>query len=812
MSSIRFKADVLPHLIAVIVFLLLTAIMYHPILFENKTLIQNDINQGRGAASELVEHREKTGEEALWTNSMFSGMPAYLISVHWTGEKFLNIVQDIITLYLPGIVRENLLAFVTFYILLLAFGVNPYLAIGGAIAFGLNTFYVVSIEAGHMWKVRAIAYMPLVLAGIHLVFRGKRLLGFILTALALALEINANHLQITYYLALLVGIYGISQLVFALQKNMLSQFAVHVGLLFVAVALALAVNLGKIWATVEYGDYSIRGQSELQSEDVGSGLDRDYAFAWSNGVGETFTLLVPHLYGGASGLYLGDDSELADLLRRNNYPPAQIEQAERGLLGYWGPQPFTSGPVYIGVIAIMLFIYGFLLLGPQMRWWLLAVFVISIMLSWGKNFAALNNFLFDVLPGYNKFRAVTMTIVMALIAIPLMGFAGLQKLLEHGWNPRAKKNLWIALGITGGIVLLIALLADPPAIEQDAVIANAVQDDRISVVRSDAIRSIIFLAVGFSIFFFWQKGTLKPIPAVALVALIIATDLLAVNKRYLNADNFTKRTQNNYLAKTPADEYLEQNADGFYRVFDLQNPFNQARTSNFHQSIGGYHGAKIRRYQDLIDQYLEPARQQILEDKGLNAANTKILSMLNAQYVLAGYQKEAVLPNPYALGNAWFVENIREVTSPDEELAALANIDPARTAVVDVSKFDVDISPVEDSTASIALVSYQPNHLVYEAQNSFPAVAVFSEVYYPNGWTATIDGEEVDVFRANYILRALEVPAGTHTIEFRFEPRVYAAGNSISGIATILFLLIIAGALVRLYLTTRTTKRTEDEL
>ena len=804
MKNIDFRKHILPHIVAVVAFLVICIMLYHPLVFESKTINQNDINQGAGASSEIMHYRQETGKQALWTNSMFSGMPTYMISLHWIGSDFLNKLQQVVTMFLPGIIRENFMAFVTFYILLLAFGVRPYLALAGAIGFGLNTFYVVSIEAGHMWKVRAIAYMPLVLAGIHLVFKRKFWLGLIITAFALALEINANHLQITYYLLILVAIYGITQFVFAVKQNELPDFLKKTGILAVGALLAVSINIGRIWTTLEYGPYSIRGKSELTKnvENTSSGLDRDYAFSWSSGKWESMTMLVPDLYGGASGKAEIKNSELANTLRRNNVPQNQIEQYVAGTLGYWGDQPGTAGPVYIGAIICFLFVLGFFMLEPKQKWWLVLAIVFSIILSWGKNFSDFNYFIFDHLPGYNKFRAVTMTVVIALLCIPLMGFLSLEKLIKEGLTKQNLKYLLYAAGITGGIALLIALFATPPRLDvpQGSQIpdwfTNAVYDDRKSIIRADAFRSIFFIAAALAIIYFYLKGKISNWLTFSLMALLIAIDIGFVDTRYLNENSFIKKGHNDFFTETEADKVINQDKSLDYRVLNLQNPFNEARTSNFHFSIGGYHGAKIRRYQDLIEGYLSPEMQQIIKDKGITRDNSKIISMLNTKYLLAGTQKNAVLRNPYALGNAWFVHDIKAVNSPDEEYQSLGEINPATTAVMDQSKFKVP-GITADSTAEIRLIKYNTNQLTYESHNQKDGLAVFSEIYYPVGWKATIDDKPANILRANYVLRALHIPAGDHTIEFSFKPKSYYVGNKITAAATgVYIVLILAGIFI----------------
>ena len=618
MSKSSFLAKALPHVIAILSFFLICILLYRPIIFDGKVMDQNDINQGVGASSEIVEFRKVTGEEALWTNSMFGGMPAYLISLNWSGGQVLRTIQKVFLLYLPRPVGENFIAFITFYILLLTFGVRPYLAIAGAMAFGLSTFFIVSIQAGHMWKIRAIAYMPLVLAGVRLVFTKRYLPGFVLSSLALALEIHANHLQITYYLFLALIIYGISEILNDIKIGDSQGLLKKIGVLAIAGMLAVGTNLGTLWTTYEYGKYSIRGKSELSSTPSESkeGLDREYAFRWSSGKWESMTMFIPHLFGGGSGVYQGKNSKMREALRNNGVPRGDINNYERVYLGYWGSQPGTAGPAYAGAVIFFLFILAFFFIDNKSKYWMLAVIMLSIMLSWGKNFPSFNNLMFDLFPGYNKFRAVTMVIILALAVIPLMGFLGLEKLLGTGWSKATQKKLLLSGGISVFIAIFAMLVTNPPAIEGAPVwLADAVFSDRKGIIRSDVFRSIFYVLLAAGLIFLHLNGKITSKPFFAILILLVALDLGLVDSRYLNEDVYKKATSKTYLSKTPADEVILQDSELNYRVLNLQDPFNEARTSNFHKSLGGYHGAKIRRYQDLISNHLVPEIQQIINDR-----------------------------------------------------------------------------------------------------------------------------------------------------------------------------------------------------
>ena len=799
MNISTFLLKARPHIIAVISFLAISIFMYRPIIFEGKVMDQNDINQGKGANQEIVEFRKATGEEALWTNSMFSGMPAYLINVRWSGTTIIGTTEKVFTVFLPQPVGENFLAFISFYILCLVFGIRPYLAIAGAIAFGLSTFYVISIQAGHIWKIRAIAYMPLVMAGVRLVFQKKYTVGFLLTSAALALELNANHLQITYYLFLMLVAFGISELVFAVKAKTLPDFTRSIVILAVASLLAIGTTFGKIWTTYEYGKFSIRGKSELTTTagESKEGLDKDYAFRWSNGKWETMMLFIPHIYGGASGVYAGKESEVGELLQRNNVPRNEINQIERVYLGYWGNLPGTAGPAYAGAVVCFLFFLSLFFLDSRTKYWMIAVIVFSVALSWGKNFPSFNNLMFDVFPGYNKFRSVTMAIIMALMLIPFMGILGIDELIKNKGRKETLKKVFIALGITVGIALFALLVTNPPSVDGiQKVIAEAIKNDRSDIIKKDVFRSILFVALAFGIIFLLIKEKISFTSFSIVLSGLILLDLGLVDSRYLNDSVYKTTQEKSFLTVTPADTEILKDTDSGYRVLNLQDPFNEARTSYFHRSIGGYHGAKMRRYQDVISHHLVPEMQKIMENQGINSDNSKVISMLNTRYLMAGYQANAVIPNPYANGVAWIVDEVRLVNNADDEIKEIGQVNLKQVAVIDGSNFEVS-QPEVDSTATIALTHYQPNKLIYEVQAQLDILAVFSEIYYPKGWKAYIDDQETDILRANYILRALEIPKGQHTIEFRFEPRAYYIGNIVMWVSSLILLAVFVFQLIR---------------
>lgn len=800
-----FKNKILPHLIAVLIFAVLTILFYNPVFFENKKLSQHDVVQGIGGGKELIDYREETGKEGLWTNAMFSGMPGYLINTQWSGD-LIRYVQQILSLGLKSPARYVFWALLSFYILLLSFRVRPYLAIAGAVAFGFSSFIVIGINAGHIWRIIGIAWMPLVMAGVHLTMTNRRWLGLGLTALGLGLQIRSNHLQMTYYLLLIILLYGLFYLIKAIREKKIKSFAVNVMLLILPVFLAIGSNFGKIWTIMEYSKYSIRGQSELTGpSDNKSGLDKAYAFQYSNGIFEPLMLMIPNFMGGASQQKLDKSSNLAKALERQGLQRKQIEDQLKAVPTYWGDLPVTA-PYYVGIIIFFLFVLAMFTTDPYIRNWGLTVVILSVILSWGSNFSSFNYFLFDYFPGYNKFRSVTFTITMAFIMLPLIGFIGLEEFLNREDRGRTAKFLNYAVYITGGI-LILALLYSWIGSFRGAVderlgnipewFLTALRQDRARILRLDIFRNLVFS--GIFIYILWRmwKQKLNQSVAYAAFVLLIALDIMLVSSRYLSESNYERNTGNEILDPTAADQMILNDTDLAYRVLNLQNPFNEARTSYFHHSIGGYHGAKIRRYQDVIERQISPEISSFIknyQEGSIDFQDLKVLNMLNTKYFYAGANAQGVFPNPHTLGNAWFVNKIIEVSSPDEEIEMLGNIEPDSECIMDISKYNNIHVPVENS-GSIKLVEYRPDYLKYESSSINNGFAVFSEVYYPVGWNATIDGNPTEIKRVNYILRGLDIPEGEHTVEFKFEPASYYLGNSITLIGSILTLIIFAGCI-----------------
>lgn len=809
MKNIRFVDHILPHGVALASFLLVTVFFFKPFFFENKIISQYDIQQFEGSAKTINDYREKTGEEPLWVNSMFSGMPAYMVSVKWSNGA-VSTIKQVISLGINHPVANIFCAFLCYYILLLSFGVRPYLAIGGALAFGLSSYIIVGVAAGHNARVGAIAFLPLVLAGIHLVFSGKRVLGFGITAAGLALHLRENHLQITYYLMFMVLGYGLMQLIIAIREKKIVDLSKSLVILIVAVLLAVGTYFGQFWATMEYTYYSKRGKSDLTTTKLSNaeatGLSRTYAFEFSNGLLEPMTLLIPNIYGGASSNFLVQDqkSEVYNALVNSSDKEA-AQQLVRYTSAYWGPQRLAA-PYYAGAIIVFLFAIGIAFAEKKYVWWLVSLSVFGIILSWGSTFASFNYFLFDHLPGYNKFRSVTFALVIPLVSMPLLGFVGLEKLIKEGVSKPAKKKLLIALGSTGGVCLLFVLFGGVMSFlkegESDLPIwfTSAMEADRKSLLRSDAFRSLAFITIVFVTIYFelWKK--ISPVIFYVFLALMITIDVALVDKRYFtNEANYTRKRENAFYQPTAADqEILKDNS--YYRVYDIQDYpqlMNEARSSYFHHSIGGYHGAKMRRYEDLYDTCLFKQTAQMIRDLQAGKPdfnNYGVLNMLNVKYIMFGPDKNNIIFNPSANGSAWFVKDIQKVKSANDELAGVCSINTRATAVINESEFTVP-AITADSTASITLVEQDPKTIKYQSESSAAGVVVFSEIYYPKGWKATIDGTSVDILRADFILRALPVPAGKHSIEFTFEPAAYYVGNKVTMASSWIVLLALVGSI-----------------
>ena len=804
MQKIKWT-DVQPHAVAILLFLVVTIFFFSPVFFENKSISQADIQQFQGASKTLSDYRESTGEEGLWASNMFSGMPAYLVSLRWSDGPVVW-TKKIMSFFLPHPVNNIFLAFLCYYILLLAFRVRPYLAIASALAFGLSSYVIIGLSAGHNARIGAIAFMPLVMAGIHLTFSGKRLLGFGVTAMALALHLRENHLQITYYLLLIVLAYGIVQLIYHYKSKKLGELFKSIGVLIPAALIALGTFFGQFWAVTEYTRYSIRGTSELvkpageRSKDI-EGLSRDYAFAYKYGVWESMALMIPDFYGGTSmKSFVQDQNSATYKALVNSGDNDTANQLANYTAAYWGPQGSTVGSYYSGAIIIFLFVLGILLADKKYVWWLVPIGALGLMLSWGDSFSAFNYFMFDYFPGYNKFRSVSFALVMILFSMPLLGMLGVEKLLTIGINKETKKSLLIALGATGGVCLLLILFAGMGSFIKDGEgqlpiwFTKALSADRRSLLRADAFRSLAFIGSIFIMFYFNVEKKISSIGFYAFLILMITLDLVIVDRRYFSKDNFQRKRDNTTHINTPADEEILKDKS-YYRVYNLQGPMAEANTSYNHHSLGGYHGAKLRRYQDLYDSCLVKETEILYKDAQsgeLDFRKLGVLNMLNTKYVVYGEQAGNVIPNQDANGAAWFVKEVVNVKSPTEELNKVADINTKNVAVIDNSKFKVQNFEF-DSLSSIKLIDFKPAYLKYESESSVNGLAVFSEIYYPKGWSAFIDGKATSIIRANYVLRALAIPKGKHVVEFKFEPRPYTVGNKVTLASSWVTLLILLG-------------------
>ncbi|PKQ63387.1 hypothetical protein BZG02_08350 [Labilibaculum filiforme] len=858
MSFKSIFKSALPHLVSILIFLSIAFIYFQPAL-EGKVLKKGDSINAWGAKKEIIDYRNKTGENALWTNSMFGGMPSYHINVDYQA-KDMSVFKQLMEFNTPDPVKYLVLYMIGFYILLISLRVNPWLSIAGAIAYAFSTYFVIIIGAGHLWKVNALAFIPPALAGILLVFRGKYLWGGLLATFFLIMELYSNHIQMTYYFVIMVICILIFEFYYQLKQKNLAHFFKAVGVLAIASIIALGVNFTNLYNSYDYTKSTIRAKSELtlgDKDNKTSGVDKDYGTQWSYGIQETLSLLIPNAKGGG-----GSPQEGMQVLNYINsgqiksvgdyYGMEQVDNHH-----YWGNQPFTVGPVYLGAIILFLFVLGLFIVGGRLKWGLLTATILAIMLSWGHNFQFLTGLFFDYAPLYNKFRAVSSILVIVELCVPLLAILALKKIIE---DPEVLKRkiafssiqlnvLVIPFVLTGGLAILLYLLptfgldfmskmeqgyfqqigqANPTALGFISQIQNDLIDARIAIFRADALRTIIFIGLAIVALFVFYKKYIKSEIFIAIIILLIAVDLYPVNKRFTTNDNFVDKKELNLaymptmadyqilqseinnnpklqdVAKQAVTAYTKEHRkasdyekvaaqiwavsyNSNYRVFEKAgSPFQNARTSYFHKSIGGYHGAKLRRIQELYDYHIE---------KG----NTKVLNMLNARYFITqGEEGLTAVYNPDALGNAWLVSSYKIVANSNEEIMALHAFNPSEEVLVDKRFEDQlqNLNIVADSSAGIVMTNYSPNAIIYNYQANSEQVAVFSEMYYQPGWNSYIDGKEAKHFRANYVLRAMRLPAGKHQIEFKFEPKGYFIGEKISVSSMIVFFLLFAGGIV----------------
>ncbi|HPD59850.1 MAG TPA: YfhO family protein [Paludibacteraceae bacterium] len=804
----------LPHFVALILFFCLSFWYFSPVL-EGKQLMGHDTQSWLYSAKETIDYNQTHDDKTLWTNSMFGGMPTYQISMTQP-NNIIKYVDQLIK-SLPSPVFFLVLYLLCFYILLLAFGINPWLAIIGSFAFSFASYNFIILSVGHNSKAITIAYIAPLIGSIYMAFRSKRMLGSLLTALFLSLAIYANHIQILYYTLLMVLVFGLVELIFSIKEKKASSYFKTLGLLIIAALLAAGMNATSLLTTYEYNQYTMRGKSTgltLDEQNAQHGLNKDYITQWSYGIDETLTLLIPNFKGGASAGTLSSESKTAQRLSSYGVPNVERMMKEMQLPLYWGNQPGTAGPVYVGAIVCFLFVLGIFLVDKRTKWWLLPLIVLSIMLSWGKNFMPLTDFFIRYIPFYNNFRTVSMILVIASFGMALMAILALKEVFNPATD-KAKllRPVSISAAIVGGICLIFAVVpslagnfvspADGQFTGDYAFLKETLPLDREALLRSDALRSLTFVILCAGLIWLYAKNLVKKNLAYVLLGCLMLGDLVPVAKRYLNDDNFTrKRSFEKFIQPSVADKIILQDKSQF-RVLDATvDIFNDASPSYFHKNIGGYHAAKLRRYQELINIHLTKelgqlfgafGRAKTIEEIVQVMDSLGVLNMLNMKYVI--YNKEAPpLVNPYANGNAWLVTKVRIAENADEEMRLLGEINTKTEVVVDKS-FSALLPPaiIPDSSAHIQLVSYEPNHLIYNFSSKTDQLAVFSEIYYDKGWNAYINGKKVPYIRANYLLRAMPLKAGSYQIEFKFEPDSYRIGNSIALVSSILFVLWLVG-------------------
>ena len=782
--------------LCIVAFALITLIYFSPIM-QGKRLKQHDIEMYKGMSQEIVDFKARTSEQSLWTNSMFGGMPAWNIGVP-QNSNLMTYVNRTLAVGFPHPIGAVFISMLGFFILLLVLDCKIWISFIGALAYGFTSYLFIVIGAGHNSKAIAMAYIAPVIAGILLTYKGKYLWGAVLTAIALALEIRAGHLQITYYLLLIVVCIVIAELVETIKEKKYLHFLKASGILVGVAIIAILTCSTTLYANYEFGKETMRGKPVLKKnvENQTNGLDRDYVTQWSYGIGETWSLMIPNAKGGASE-YIGNDNSALDKC------DARFRSTIAQQNAYWGDQPGTSGPVYVGAIVCFLFVLGLFIVKGKYKWMLLFATVLSILLSWGKNFMGFTDFFLDYIPGYNKFRAVSMTLVIAEVCMPLLAFLALAEIFKNpDYVKQNKKYLYISLGITGGLCLLFyampqtffSFLSRAEAVQfkqlqagQDGAIyttfANELEKVRAAIFRHDAIRSFLYIYVAAILILLGVSGKMNKNYMFVGLALLVVADMFTIDKRYLNNSNFIdKRKADNPFVQSEADKQILQDKDLDYRVINLTvSTFNDASTSYFHKSIGGYSGAKLRRYQDIIDHYLSRQSENYW----------KVLNMLNTRYIIYSKDKTKMVSKNYeAFGNAWIASDIRWVATPNEEIDAIADTDVRNVAIVN-NEFKNVVGGFKASPAegAIQLVEYHPNQLKYQFDSSKDELVVFSEIWTKKGWTMWIDGVESPLFRSDYILRSAIVPAGQHEIVMRYEPSIWRIGNAIQLITSLLILL-----------------------
>ena len=812
----------LPDVLAVLLFAVLSFAYFFPADTEGRILYQHDASAGRGAGIELQQYKEThDGAVSRWTNSLFGGMPTYQMAPSYGSSQSLSFKAKVYHLFLPDYVWYVFAFLLGFYILLRAFDFRQSLAALGSVIWASSSYFFIIIAAGPIWKAMTLAYIPPTIAGLVFAYKGKYLWGGIVTALFVALQINANHVQMSYYFLPVMLFMVIAYLVKAIKEKQLVGFGKATATVIVGALLGVCINISNLYHTYQYQNESMRGKSELvkknNANQTNSGLERDYITMWSYGVGETWSLLIPNVKGGAS-VPMSENKIAMDKFSESG---SQYNSSIFSSIGqYWGEQPGTSGPVYVGAFVLMLFILGLFIVKGPIKWALLAATVLSILLAWGRNFMGFTDFFIDYIPMYSKFRTVSSILVVAEFTIPLLAMLALKKIVDEPDILRKKMSyLYISFGLTGGIALIFALL---PTMFFDFVSSNELMQQlkgapadfvdllssmRKAIFTADCWRSFWVVIIGTLFLLLYKAKKLKAQYMIGAIAILCLIDMWQVNKRYLNDDMFVEKSQRDISQqKTTTDEEILKDKSLDYRVLNLaSNTFNENETSYYHKSIGGYHAAKLRRYQELIEAYISPEMQgsmnAVAKAQGdmtrVNGDSVfPILNMLNTKYLIFPLQNNQTVPiqNPYAYGNAWFVDKISYVANANEELTQLGKINPRHEAVAD-EKFKTELgeSQTQDSNSIVTLTSYEPNYLKYDVKSGKGGIIVFSEVYYP-GWTATVDGQNVELGRVNYVLRALNVKAGEHKVELKFFPTSVNATESIAyasfGVLVLVVLLI----------------------
>jgi len=809
MNKDLFKKG-LPYVVAMVVFILFTIIYCSPVILENKIVQAGDTISWKGMSQEARTYNKNSENGTFWTGSMFSGMPTYQISgAKITSETYLNPLNIIISLGFKDPIRLLFWYLLGFFILLRAFKVNIWLSIIGAMAITLSSYFFIIIEAGHVTKAITIALMAPVIAGFFLIFNKKYLWGIILTMVFMMMGFT-KHPQMGYYFFLLIGCFFFAELFIHIKEKRIKEFLVATLLFVAAVGIGLGTRYTSVALNQEYVKETMRGgHSELEKEkdekNKTAGLDLDYATQWSYSIDETLTLLIPNFKGASSNYNVGTNSIVYQELVHHGVPQKNAADFCKNVPAYWGTQPFTSGPVYIGAIICFLFVLGLFIVKGPYKWALLAATVFSILLSWGKNLMPITELFFNYFPLYNKFRAVSSILVVAEVTMPLLGFLAIKAIMEKQIpKDNLIKNIYISAGITAGICLIFALFGsmlydftspnDESAFTQlPEWLCSAIIAERASMLRSDAFRSFAFILLGAGVLWLFVKEKIKLPWFIAALGVLILADMWTVNKRFFNNDHFVSpKLEASYFKKQPYEEYILQDPDPHFRVFNLTtNSFNESRTSYHLKSIGGYHAAKLRRYQDLISEHIYKM-------------NMGVINMLNTKYFIVKGQNNEPMPqrNPFAMGNAWYIDSVLVVNTPNEESDALNDIDLTTTAVLDAkfADFVKDFSPGKDPDAWVNLLSYTPPAIEYQANSNKDGIIVFSEIYYPYGWKAYIDGQPAEHFRVNYTLRALNVPAGEHNIRFEFKPDALKKGEPISILCIIILYGTIIGGMVYYFL------------